>query len=120
MSRRMRMVRRWSRLAAVGLVGSTTSFVARAADLPGARLRLDRSPDAEACVGEPALAQELASRMIVSGDDPRGPLVLGVDIRRDQDAFEATIRVEGRKQGVRSLRAAGPGCEALHDALVVT
>src|SRR6185295_11206685 len=92
----------------------------RAADLPGARLRIERSPGADTCVAEPALAEELASRMVVSGEDPRGPLILGIDIRRDGDAFEATIRVGGRKEGVRSLRAAGPACDALHDALVVT
>jgi hypothetical protein len=115
------MVRRWSLVAAAAFgVAGTISFAARAADVPGARLRLDRSPGAEACVAEAALADELASRMIVSGEDPRGPLILGVDIRRAEDAFEATIRVEGRKQGVRSLRAAGPACDALHDALVVT
>jgi hypothetical protein len=115
------MVRRCCLVAAAAFgVAGTISFAARAADLPGARLRLDRSPGAEACVAEPALAEELASRMIVSGDDPRGPLILGVDIRRAEDAFEATIRVEGRKEGVRSLRAAGPACDALHDALVVT
>jgi hypothetical protein len=105
--------------AAFGAAGAI-SFAARAADLPGARLRVERSPGAETCVAEPALAEELASRMLVSGDDPRGPLILGVEIRRDGDAFEATIRVEGRKEGVRSLRAAGPACDALHDALVVT
>jgi hypothetical protein len=69
-------------------------------------------------VTEAALAEELASRMTAKGTEP--PLVLDVAIRRDADAFEAMIRVGGRKQGVRSLRAAGPACDALHDALVVT
>jgi hypothetical protein len=71
------------------------------------------------CGTESALADELASRMTAKGSEP-APLVLDVTIRRDADAFEATIHVEGRKQGVRALRAAGPTCDALHDALVVT
>jgi hypothetical protein len=119
----MRTFRRGGAFARVGVAASlVVSFATRAeaADLPGARLRLSRSAEAQACATEAVLAQELASRMTASGDHAPELLVFDVEIRRDQDAYEATIRAQGRKEGVRSLRASGPSCDPMHDALVVT
>jgi hypothetical protein len=120
----MRTLRRRSAFArgaaAAGFFACVTPRAAAAANLPGARLRLERAEGAEACVTEGALADELASRTIAKGTEEGTLLDLDVAIRRDGDAFEATIRVDGRKQGERLLRAQGPACDELHDALVVS
>lgn len=91
---------------------------AAAADLPGARLSVSRGAGAETCPDADALAEEL-SRRIAPENAPPTPLDLSVDVAREGDAFVAAIHVEGRKHGERVLRAEGPACDALHDALVV-
>jgi hypothetical protein len=81
-------------------------------------LELSRSPSASECKDESQFAEELRARMSVTHAS-QGLLLLRVSIDRDEQAFIATIHVDGRQQGVRTLRANGPSCEALHDALIV-
>jgi hypothetical protein len=109
------------RVAAIGLLvpGMTQSAAASAAELPGARLTVSRNAGAETCPDADALALELSPR-VTAGNTPEVPLDLSVEVARDGDAFVAAIHVEGRRHGERLLRAEGPACDALHDALVVT
>ena len=91
----------------------------RAADLPGARLEVTRSTNAGECRDEAHFAGELRSRMTASQVAALELLALHVGIDREGPTYVATIHVDGRKQGVRTLRADGPSCEPLHDALMV-
>jgi hypothetical protein len=47
-------------------------------------------------------------------------LLLSVELDGNAEAYVAKVRVDGRKHGERTLRAAGPTCDSLRDALVVT
>jgi len=91
----------------------------RAADLPGARLELTRSTNAGECRDEAHFAGELRARMTASQVATLELLALHVGIDREGETYVATIHVDGRKQGVRTLHADGPSCEPLHDALMV-
>ncbi len=92
---------------------------AAAASLPGAELTVSRSSAASGCPTEASLAQEIRRRLA-----PRKaaavPLLLRVELGAEASAFSARIVVSGRRQGERKLRAEGPGCEPLRDALVVS
>jgi hypothetical protein len=92
----------------------------QAAELPTAELTVSRTPEAASCADESTLAGELRSRMTATAAREPGPLRLGVELSMDGEQFVATLRVEGRKQGIRSLRSKGPTCDGLHDALMVT
>lgn len=92
---------------------------ARAADLPGATLDVTRGVGAETCPDTDTLAAEL-SRRIAPGTPPVAPLALRVTLERDGDGYTAKVDAAGRKSGERLLRAVGPSCEVIHDALVVT
>jgi hypothetical protein len=109
------------RVVAIGmaLYLSTRAATANAAELPGAHLSVARSAGAETCPDADVLALELSPRL-ARESAPMLPLDLSVDVARDGDAFVAAIHVQGRKHGERLLRAEGPSCDALHDALVVT
>jgi hypothetical protein len=109
------------RVAALGTLALwlTRNAAATAAELPGAHLSVSRGAGAETCPDADALAAELLQRVAPADADVL-PLDLSVDVARDGDGFVAAIRVEGRKHGERLLRAEGPICDALHDALVVT
>jgi hypothetical protein len=93
---------------------------ARAADLPGARLTVSRTPAASACTDEDGLARDLRARMANVPNRPLETLVLSVDLSSEGELFVATVRVAGRKVGVRTLRSNGPGCESLYEALMVS
>ncbi|HEX3596591.1 MAG TPA: hypothetical protein VHU80_15880 [Polyangiaceae bacterium] len=98
---------------------TATAAAAGAASLPGAELEVALGPDAEGCPDADTLASELLQRIAPHSQEP-APLLLAVGIRRDGEDYEAHVHVEGRKSGERTLRARGPTCAALHDALVVT
>jgi len=93
---------------------------ARAADLPGARLTVSRTSQAASCPDEPTLAREIASRMTGQGERTEDLLLLSVSLAAEDDEFSASIRVDGRKQGTRTLRSKGPTCEGLREALMVS
>jgi hypothetical protein len=94
---------------------------AGAEDLPGGRIEVFRSPAAVRCPDGASLVRELTSRMTEEGgrERARGELFIRVRIDQESTSFVAAIEVTGRKQGVRTLKTAGPGCEALSDALLV-
>src|SRR5262249_29510582 len=84
-----------------------------AAELPGARLAVVRRTGADACPDGEQLSTELSQRMTPSGALPTAPTLLTVVLEGTADEYVAEIRVEGRKHGERTLRAAGPSCDAL-------
>jgi hypothetical protein len=92
---------------------------AAAETLPGAELRLERTAAAQDCPDEHDLARELRSRTqgVPQSEEAR----LGIDVALDAEggAFVARVTVSGRKQGKRTLRAEGPTCGDLRDALIV-
>jgi hypothetical protein len=90
-----------------------------AAAVPGAELTLSRTPAAASCPSEAAIAGELRNRANARAESSE-PLFLDVKLDARGSAFTAEVRVTGRKQGERSLRAEGPTCDALHDVLVVS
>ncbi len=85
----------------------------------GAQLTVVRTPAAGSCPTEAAIADELRTRASARTDSSE-PLQLAVRLDAQGSAFTAEIRVSGRKQGERSLRAEGPTCDALRDVLVVS
>jgi hypothetical protein len=93
----------------------------QAAELPDATLVVTRGADAAECPDETTLAQRVESRLardrttLASGSR----LLLNVAMTHQGAEYVATVTVEGRKQGVRTLRADGPTCAALQEALVV-
>ena len=98
---------------------SLMSQVARAANVPGAELRVSRSASARACPDETTLAEQLRARVSARADSSE-PMLLDVRIDTQGTAFVADLRVIGQKQGERSFRAEGPTCDALGDVLVVS
>src|SRR6266542_443523 len=108
---RARRAKRGARLFAVLVVIAALAppSLGQAADLPGAELSLRRSPETFSCPDEITVAARLRSRMTAA-----------VDLAREDGRYSATIRVEGRKQGVRTLQADGPTCEPLYEALMVS
>jgi hypothetical protein len=93
---------------------------ARALEVPSAELTVSRTPEAAACTDETTLAHELRSRMTTKSAREPGPLLLAVALSTEGDSFVATVRVEGRKRGIRTLKSKGPSCDGLHDALMVS
>jgi hypothetical protein len=118
---RARRAERGARLFRLAFAASLARpALVQAADLPGAELTVQRSPDTTSCPDEITIAARLRGWMIPSNDRNLQPLRLAVDLARDGDKYIATIRVEGRKQGVRTLQADGPTCEPLYEALMVS
>jgi hypothetical protein len=105
--------------AAAAAVLAAFSAAARAADLPGATLTVTRDAGTETCPDEAILAADLARRM-EAVDSASAPLQLAAALTRDGTDYAATVTVSGRKEGVRTLRAPGPSCDALREVLVVT
>ncbi len=119
---RARRAKRGARLFAVLVVIAALAppSLGQAADLPGAELSLRRSPETFSCPDEITVAARLRSRMTATDDRRVETLRLAVDLAREDGRYSATIRVEGRKQGVRTLQADGPTCEPLYEALMVS
>jgi hypothetical protein len=92
---------------------------AAASEVAGAKVVLTRSAGAEDCPDEGAVATELSRRLGASRDRGHKPALVEVRLARDADHYSATIRVEGENAGVRVLRAVGPTCKPLSDALLV-
>ncbi len=105
-------------LALIGFASFVT-WPARAASVPGAELRVVRTPAARACPDEAALAEQLRARTSARAESS-APLYLDVKLDARGTAFVADLRVSGRKGGERSFRAEGPACDALSDVLVVS
>ena len=93
---------------------------ARAAELPGARLTVMRTAEAASCPDESTLARDIASRMTARADRAEDLLLLSVSLAAENDGFSATIRVDGRKQGTRTMQSKGPTCEGLREALMIS
>jgi hypothetical protein len=93
--------------------------LARARAVPGAELSVSRSRAASSCPSEAVLASELKGRASARAESSE-PLFLRVVLDAHGSAFDADVRVSGRKHGERALRAEGPTCEALHDVLLVS
>jgi hypothetical protein len=100
-------------VAALALVN-----LASAEALPGVKLDVTRAEAAVSCPDGAQLAAELARRT-----GPRAgagaPLLVAVNLDADGIEYVATLHVSGQKQGERTLRAEGPSCDALHEALLV-
>lgn len=109
------------------LVLSGAAFVAvwfaaphvTAADLPGARVFVERAQSAADCPAESDLAEELRARMSESPRPSAIPVEIRVVLEGDAEVRTARVTVSGRKHGERTLRTAGPTCDALRDALIV-
>src|SRR6185503_9305748 len=85
-----------------------------------ARLQVSRFGETMTCPDDETLAREIRERL--TSRNPPGtlpPLWIQADVTREGAAFVATVRVSGRKLGVRNLRAEGSTCDALHEALLV-
>jgi hypothetical protein len=92
---------------------------ASASELPGAELELQRSEAARECLDEAALASELRARMPpASASGSRAHLRVTIDA--EGEVFSARIVASGRIQGERRIEAAGPGCKALEQSLLVS
>ena len=89
-----------------------------ATELPGVHLDLQRSAGAESCPTADELVAELRERNAESAS--REPLYVSIQIDPRDEDFVATMQVSGRRRGIRSLLGAGPGCEALREALMVS
>jgi hypothetical protein len=126
----MRMGRAVFGLAVFALFAWPSPAVA--ADVRGAELTVQRGAGTEDCPDEKVWASELSGRIGLdaapspadsadrgprTSDEMRRDMHLAVTLTRDSDAYVATIRAEGPNPGVRTLKAAGPTCDALHDAL---
>jgi hypothetical protein len=106
----------WGLAYAVFFCG-TSAF---SADLPGARLEVARGPGAASCPDAQALSDALRARLGSAPVAPGAPVVIEVEIRSAGEGFVSTVRASGGKQGVRTLSADGPTCDALSEALVVS
>lgn len=104
---------------AVALALALLSSHAQAAQVNGSHLQLTRSAQANDCPDEDAIAQAVLALL---GEEAAtsAPLWLAVSVIREDSSYVAYIRVTGHKHGTRTLRARGPGCAALADALAVT
>src|SRR5688572_20247788 len=82
----------------------------------GTKLRVERAETTEDCADARELAERVTPLANRSAVPP--PLEVDVAVRRDGEAFAADVEVRGAKQGTRSLRSAGPGCDELEKSLV--
>jgi hypothetical protein len=87
-------------------------------ELGQARLSVERGIGAEACPDAQRVADHVraADAEVSAGAEP---IVIDVQIRRENGDFGAEITVSGPRRGVRHLRARGPGCEGLERQLTV-
>jgi hypothetical protein len=106
--------------ACVALFAALGARRAAATEFPGARLEVSRHPGAEACPDAEQLAAELSQRLGPRNSANSELLLLSVELDGSTEAYVAKVHVDGRKHGERTLRAAGPTCDSLRDALVVT
>src|SRR5262245_39051727 len=106
--------------ACVALFTALGARRAAAADLPGARLEVSRSDGAKTCPDADQLAAELSGRLGPRTPSDPEPILFSVDFDGNAETYVARVRVDGRKHGERTLQAAGPTCDPLRDALVVT
>jgi hypothetical protein len=107
----------------VGLTSVAVALCSRPAwgtDLPGAELTLQRSHAARDCMDETALSAELRARMAPTARQREIPARLEVKIDAGANGYSVQIRASGRIKGERTLSAAGPGCKALENLLVVS
>ena len=115
----------WGRLAklcgwGLACAGFLFGRAGSAAEIPGARLEVVRSPGAQSCPDTHALTRTLRERLGAGASIGGAPVVIEVEIRASGDAFAATVRASGGKRGVRTLSADGPSCDGLSEALVVS
>ncbi len=110
-------------LAAGGLVAGTAAAQpdpAGAAELHGAQVSVARDPSAAVCPDQDAILDRVRRHLAEGAGDAGGPLAVTAKIRAEAAEFVAHIVVSGQREGQRVLRATGPGCEELADALAVS
>jgi len=100
-------------------LGALEGRALAASSLPGADFTLARTPAAARCASEEAIAAQLQRRLTARAK-PAEKLSVQVELDAQGTAFTAKIAVLGRRHGERTLRAEGPSCEPLRDALVVS
>jgi hypothetical protein len=108
-----------ARVCALAVLGATGVAFAGpeedVAELPGATLRVARSRDAESCADARALSGRLIP--LLEQDSRSTPLAIDVALEHAGDEWVADVVVRGSAEGMRRLRAPGPGCGELERRL---
>ena len=118
MMRAARLGRLFACLVPACLSTSSLPFTAQAAVLPGANLHVAADSSAADCPDDVTLAEKLRPR--VRTNPAVGPLDIYIRIGAADLDYIATLEIRGRKEGVRTLRAKGPTCTNLEEALLIS
>jgi hypothetical protein len=87
-----------------------------------AAILVSRAPEANDCPDTEQLrarVQRIVGRPLAP-EDGSSVLVVRAEFTRQKDAYQATLRMTGAREGERVLRDPGATCEALADAVAVT
>jgi hypothetical protein len=87
-----------------------------------ATILVSRAPEARDCPDTEQLrarVERIVGHSLVAADASRA-FVVRAEFARPGDAYEATLRMSGVREGERVLRDHGASCEALADAVAVT
>jgi len=113
-----------SAMVAVRLLAATPASGPMATVSPPlASLEVRRAPEAAGCPDADGLAADLAD--ITDAPDrfvarPGAPVRVAVDWDRlPNEGFRASVRLDGARQGIRTLTDAGPTCAALGHAVAI-
>jgi hypothetical protein len=90
------------------------------AEVHGARVSMIRGPKAAQCPGQNAIVERVRHHLEQAQGEPEGGMVVRATIDVQDGAFVARIVVSGRRSGQRTLRADGPECDELIEALAVS
>jgi hypothetical protein len=112
-------VESWARAAVLGTIVLGWSSFAASQSMGKARIAVTRAENALLCPDGGALIERLRS-VRAKADAELPEVFLDVRMQRDEEGFSAEVRASGARAGIRTLRAAGPGCEALADAVAVS
>jgi hypothetical protein len=99
------------------LLGLGAATTAHAEEPPSSHLSVARGEGALDCPDEARFSRQVAA--LTSGAIEPG-LRIQVEFVRRPTGLEATLRVSGPRQGLRSLADPGPSCAALAEAAAVT
>jgi hypothetical protein len=103
--------RAWT-LAVLGSTGAAVAAPAEdLAEVAGATLSVTRNPGAESCPDARALSDRLAP--LLGPDSRNAPLAVDVAFEHAGSEWVADVVVRGSAEGMRRLRAPGPGCGEL-------
>ncbi len=107
----------------VATMPALVSRHARASD-HGFHIEVSRAPEARDCPDGAGLAAAVERARRSDGPDANSdveaPLGVAIDIARNASGYVATVTASGARTGVRTLTHAGPTCESLAKALVVS